>query len=286
MIFTSSSLTMCPKIIYSIFRSHYSFSLSPAMAEINLIATVACVEALHHIELVIEYFKLIKNGKPLRIKLGLFVETIVDPSKLTDVEINDFVKDFDINFFKNSENYDMKQKISAAILRMHCGDVFCSKLIQIPLKEFVISSAMRTLYDILIPYYKPVVIEICSSKKSHRTSQVNNFNNLTTEQFEIIKNTKMQQKRKMSKFQIWSVKNEYIQWINNIINHSVDDKDKIIVNSETINGEINNGEINYSEINKHVDLTFDWNAEIIDNADTMFDLEDIDCSNYFSSFCG
>ncbi len=67
------------------------------MAEINLIATVACAEALHHTELVTEYFKLIKNAKPLR-QLSLFVETIVDPSKLTDVEIIDFVKDFNLNF--------------------------------------------------------------------------------------------------------------------------------------------------------------------------------------------
>ncbi len=141
---------------------------------------------------------------------------------------------------------------------------------------------MRTLYNILIPYYKPVVLEICTSKKSHSTSQVNNFNNLTKEQFEIIKNKKLQQKRKMSKFHVWSVKDEYIQWTNNIINHSV--------NSETINDEIKNGEvINYSEINNNYsefDLTFYWNSEINDNGDTMFDLEDVDISNYFSSFCG
>lgn len=186
------------------------------MAEVNFVATMACIEATRHSEFVIEFFKIIKNGKPITLKL--FVETIIDPSKLTDSEISEFMKSFHNSFFKTNMNLDLKQIITGFLIRMRCSNSFCSKVTNLPLKHFVISPAMNQLYQFLIEFFKPVILKITTSKKSHSGSQIKNFTNISSDQFELIRGEKLVLNRKMAKFEVWSVKSEHMEWINNVIN--------------------------------------------------------------------
>lgn len=216
------------------------------MSEVNFVATVACIEAMRHTEFIIEFFKLIKNGKPLTLKL--LVETIIDPSKLTDGEIVQFLNTFNNNFFKTNMNLNLKQKITGFLIRMRCSDNFCSKVTNVPLKQFIITPTMNQLYELLIEIFKPVILKIATSKKSHCGAQIKNYANITSDQFESIRSDKIVLNRKMAKFEVWSVKSEHVEWTNNIISDHVCDYS---VNNNNINvltlNEINHADHNIAE---------------------------------------
>ncbi len=97
------------------------------MCETNYVATWAFVEAMRHTEFVIEFFKLLKNGKAIKSKMNLFLETIVNPSKLTNSEIDELIKVFNINFFKTNIDLDLKQRITGFMIRMICEHFFLQK---------------------------------------------------------------------------------------------------------------------------------------------------------------
>lgn len=260
---------MILEISHSDFRNQFSFySHFYIMCEINYVATVACVEAMRHTEFVVEYFKLLKNGKPLKLKLNLFLETIVNPSKLTDREIEELMKVFSINFFKTNENLNLKQKITGFMIRMNCSDNFCEKVTNLPLSNYIISPSMSALNQLLIQFFKPVVLKVTTSKKSHCKLQMQAHKNITFEQFISIKSEKLEFNRKMSKFEVWTVKKEHEHFTYNIINHHLDDSQRVINN-------------HHDTDNIKINTVFDDNG---DNDDTMFDYDDL--ANFFSSFRG
>lgn len=239
------------------------------MYEINYVATWAFVEAMHHTEFTIEFFKLLKNGKAIKSKMNLFLETIVNPYKLTDSEIEEIIKVFNINFFKNNFNLDLKQRITGFMIRMNCPYSFCEYVTNLPLSDFTISPSMSALNHLLKQFFEPVVLKITTSNKSHCKSQIGAFNNITSQQFELIKNEKVELNRKMSKFEVWTIKKEPFAY--NIIAHHVDHSEVVTNNHHCDNTD---------HIN--IDLVFDdVNSETIDSV-----LNNDDISNYFSSFCG
>lgn len=253
---------------------------------------MACIEALRHSEIVIEFFKIIKNGKPLTLKL--FVETIIDPSKLTDSEITKFIQSFHNSFFKTNMNFDLKQKITGFLIRMRCSDNFCSKVTNVPLKHFIISPAMNQLYQFLIQFFKPVVLKITTSNKSHCGSQIKNFTNITLNQFELIRSEKLDLNRKMSKFEVWSVKSEYVEstkdiinesintvFDDGIINHYIDEYQSVTKNHHDIDSIQIDTLYHHDTDSIQIDTVLDDNGETIER---MLDYNDL--TSFFSSFRG
>lgn len=244
------------------------------MSEINYIKTVACIEALRHTEFIVEYFKLLKNGKELKLKLNLFLETVVYPPKLMDHEIEEFIKVFHISYFKNNMNLETKQKLTGFFLRMNSSDFFLSKVISFPLQNFTISPRMKELNELLQQYFKPIIIKIMTSKKSHSHSQIATFNNITFEKFETIKAEKLQLNRRMSKFEVWSVKNEHEQFslnnVDNLDNRNSQNELLTFDNMVDENGE-NYAAFDTGNINIFTELDFNINTGEI--------------SQFFSSFC-
>lgn len=238
------------------------------MCETNYVATWAFVEAMRHIEFVIEFFKLLKNGKAVKLKMNLFLETIVNPSKWTDSEIEELIKVFNINFFKTKYNLDVKQKITGFMIRMNCPYSFCENVTNVPLSDFTVSPSMNALNQLLKPFFEPVVIKITTSAKSHCKSQIGVYNNITFEQFELIKSEKLKLNRKMNKFEVWTVKKDRLT--NNIIAHDVGYSEVVTNNHRSDDTD-----------NINIDLAFDDLSETIDS---VFNYDDI--TNYFSSFCG
>lgn len=116
-------------------------------------------------------------------------------------------------------------------------------------------------------FFEPVVLKITTSKKSHCKSQIGAFNNITFEQFELIKSEKLELNRK-SGFEVWTVKKE--QFTYNVIAHHVDHNEVVTNNHHGDDTD-----------NINIDLVFDDVSETIDS---VFNYDDI--TNNFSSFCG
>lgn len=257
------------------------------MLETNFVATIACVEAMKHTEPIIEYFKSVKSGKPLKSKLKIFLETIENPSTFTESEIKKVSMLVSFEFFKNNSNAGLKQKLTGLMIRLNCSQSFCENIINIPLASFEITPSMRECAQLLKQFFKPVVLKVTNSKKSHSVSQINSFKNITLEQFESIKNEKVKLNRNMSKFEVWTIKKEQEPFTICEINH-VDDNQRVD-GSETV---VNNYHVDQSEVIFHDhhlqdtdNITIDTMLEDInENIDTMLQYDDI--TNYFSSFCG
>lgn len=105
------------------------------MSETHYIATFSFVPAICHIDFVVEYFKMIKSGKRIRQKLNFFLESVSNPSILTQTEIDDFITVLNSpgsvknwNFFKNSMDQEFKQKLTGFMVRANCSEYFYKKL--------------------------------------------------------------------------------------------------------------------------------------------------------------
>lgn len=262
------------------------------MSETNFVATIACVEAMKHTEPIIEFFKSVKNGKSFKSKMKLFLETIANPSTFTESEIKTVSMLVSVDFFKNDSNTDLKQKVTGLMIRLNCSRSFCEKIVNIPLSSFNITPSMAECAQLLKQFFKPVVLKIITSKKSHSVSQINLFKNITFEQFELIKNEKVKLSRNMGKFEVWTIKKEQEQFIFCEINH-VDESESVaddhrIDGSETV---VNNYHVDQNEVvfNDHLHDTDNipidtMLQDINENIDTALCYDDI--TNYFSSFCG
>lgn len=88
-----------------------------------------------HLECTVQYFKIIKNAKKLHGELDHMLNVIVNPNDLTEQEVNEFLISINSNsvndmwnYFKDSNNKTMKQKLSGFMLRMTCSKKFCEEL--------------------------------------------------------------------------------------------------------------------------------------------------------------
>lgn len=188
------------------------------MSEVHYIASFAFVEAICHIDFVIEYYKLLKNGKAVRQKLHLFLESVSNPSILTEKEINDFMEMLNNckvnekwNFFKNSMDHQLKQKLTGFMTRANCSQHFCSKLTNGQLKNFIFSSSMIRLNEVLLEVFKPVILVMNVSTKSRCNEQVKFFANCSFDDFNVVRSKRFELSRKMNKFEVWGVKDKYQQ---------------------------------------------------------------------------
>lgn len=127
------------------------------MSEVHYIASFAFVEAICHIDFLVEYFKLIKNGKAVRQKLHLFLESVSNSSILTEIEIHGFMEMLNCsesvekwNYFKNSMNQPFKQKLTGFMIRANCSNDFCEKVTHSPLQTVTISESMIRLNSMLL----------------------------------------------------------------------------------------------------------------------------------------
>lgn len=182
------------------------------------ILTFAFVEAMRHIDYVVEYFKLVKNGKALNSKVAVMMEVIADPSKFSDNEISEFILTINAvqveqrwNFFKSNSDLVVKQKLTGLMIRLNCAEEFCRKICA-GLKPFEISFQKKKLNEILQPIFKPVIFVIHNSKKSKADRQIALFENISFEEFEMIKSHRFDLSRKMNKFESWSVNQSFEKW--------------------------------------------------------------------------
>lgn len=201
------------------------------MSQVHYIATFAFVDAICHMDFMCECFKLIKNGKAVRRKLNLFLETVSNPSILTDIEINDFLQVFSVekwNFFKNTMNQPLKQKLTGFMIRGNCSERFCDKLTNSQLQKVSFTQSMIRLNNMLLEVFKPVVIVLTMSPKSKSNEQISSFANLSSEDFHVVRNNRIELSRKMNKFEVWLVnekdqrslceriQNETVPWPNSL----------------------------------------------------------------------
>lgn len=185
------------------------------MSQVHYILTCTFVEAICHIDFICEYFKIIKNGKAVRQKLNLFLENVSNPAILSENDINDFIESIELvesnekwNFFKNSGNQPLKQKLTGFMVRVNCMEHFCQKLTNFKLHKFSITPAMTRLNNILLEAYKPVIIALTMSTKSKSNEQIKSFANLSFEDFNAVRSNRIELSRKMNKFEVWSVNEE------------------------------------------------------------------------------
>lgn len=191
------------------------------MAEHYFIATIACVDALEHIEFLIEFFKLLKNGKGIKSKLSIFLDTIIDPSGVTDAEIIEFISMYNDNFFKNKFNLNMKQKVMGLYIRLNCSDYFCAEVVNSELNSFIITPPMQDLNNLLKKSYKPIIIQVDTSSRSNCHKQIKRFDNISIQQFDTMKFENLRLSRKMSHFKVFSVKKTEEELILSIISNYI-----------------------------------------------------------------
>lgn len=161
---------------------------------------------------IVNYFKFIKNGKPLT-QFKDMLNCISDPSAINDEEILNFILnansiDSILNFFNSNET--LKQKICGLLIRMKCSKELCENMIDIT--EFSISDTMIALRESLKKVLMPIILKITVSDKSRSARRINSFKNLSVEEFDLLKYNEIQQCRKINKFAIFSVKNDFQMW--------------------------------------------------------------------------
>lgn len=243
------------------------------MSSTTYIATLACVEAMKNTDFVVEFFKMLKNGKPIKQKLNLFLETIVNPCILGDSETEHLIKILRPGFFENEASLETKQKLTGFYLRLNCTHSFCNIITSVQLHNYVISPLMLQLNEIIKTSFEPVVMKIIISNKSHSNSQIKAFKNINYEQFEEFKGQIIKLNRKMNKFEVWKVKKDHENAVMDVINTD---------NSETeIDDAVLTANINSSAVIEGAKKILDTGyANMFEQLDYQLNI-----TEYFNNFC-
>lgn len=93
----------------------------------------------------------------------------------------------------------------------------------------------------MIEVFKPIIIVIKSSIKSKASNQIQSFDNISVNDFNLIKLNQLELSRKMNKFEVWNLKQEYENWAmaiirgENLINLDENKVDTDKTNTDNIN---------------------------------------------------